>query len=137
MKADEQFDDLLRDKFNSNDIEFNEKHWQQAEQSIIAKERKERNRKVAAWFFTGAILICGFLFWNVTNTKQSVSTKNKLENENTVTQNKIELREENKPLSTNQKQLLQSKQKELSQNNVEIKMVIEKNKFVTENHQTI
>ncbi|MEP7169991.1 MAG: outer membrane beta-barrel protein [Bacteroidota bacterium] len=89
MNTGDQFDNLFRDKFNNGNIDFDEEHWKLAEQLIIAKEKKERKRKMTIWFSAGAILLYGFLFWNSLNKKQDVISENKITVENIQTENRL------------------------------------------------
>ncbi|GEM_PF-2799872 len=95
MNTEDSFDHLFRDKFKSAHIDFNEEHWKQAEQLIIAKEKKDRSRKMTLWFSAASMLLCGFLFWNSVNTKQDLLSDDKVTGENFRAENKLKSENQN------------------------------------------
>lgn len=75
MTGNEQFDELIRDKFRKSEPAFNSMHWLEAEKMIRKKEKKERNRKII--FYSGFLLlfISGFVYWSVYQRKNSATNK--------------------------------------------------------------
>ena len=77
MSTDDQFDDLLRDKFNSREVEFHEAHWSQAESMIVANERKQKNRKFIFWIFSLTVILSGFFYYTMNNAQKNVVIEEK------------------------------------------------------------
>lgn len=63
MSEKDQFDDLLRQRFQKKTFEFDERHWLQAEKMIVAKERKDKTRILAFLIFGFGILVLAAIFY--------------------------------------------------------------------------
>lgn len=46
MRENDQFDKLMRERFQSEAYDFDEKHWQAAEKLILEKEKKDKRKKI-------------------------------------------------------------------------------------------
>ncbi len=52
-KESNKFDEIVRERFSSKDFPFDEENWEQAEQAIDLKRKKEKQRRVALIFVLG------------------------------------------------------------------------------------
>ncbi len=89
MNTDNQFDGLLRQKFENEKREFDQSEWLKAEKLISAKEKRDRNKKILWYSFALLFLASAFLMWNFPGTnnnqenQKAEKQKSKIQNDET------------------------------------------------------
>ena len=57
MRENDQFDKLMRERFQSEAFDFDEKHWQAAEKLILEKEKKDKRKKIFGFILSLIFLL--------------------------------------------------------------------------------
>jgi hypothetical protein len=57
MRENDQFDNLMRERFQSESFDFDEKHWLSAEKMILEKENKDRRNKIFGFILSLIFLL--------------------------------------------------------------------------------
>ena len=124
MNNNEEFEDFFRNEFEKNPIEYKEEYWLQAEQLIIANEKRERRRFIFYLSSFTALLCLLIGVYCIKNNSSITLLKNNISVNRNISEDISERKEmnantQNKSFSENKNNQLHERLK-VSSNNKKI-----------------
>ena len=141
MNNNEEFEDFFRNEFEKNPIEYKEEYWLQAEQLIIANEKRERRRFIFYLSSFTALLCLLIGVYCIKNNSSITLLKNNISVNRNISEDISERKEmnantQNKSFSENKNNQLHERLK-VSSNNKKIISTETENNSPTKNHKIL
>ena len=141
MNNNEEFEDFFRNEFEKNPVEYKEEYWQQAEQLILANEKRERRRFIFYLSSFTALLCLLIGVYCIKNNSSITLLKNNISVNRNISEDISERKEmnantQNKSFSENKNNQLHERLK-VSSNNKKIISTETENNSPTKNHKIL